>query len=59
MLKGKKKYMNKLKGSILINEKKVVKILAMQAMMLLAALPEPPVLLSVLSQDLVILIYLV
>lgn len=39
-------------------KKKVVRILAMQAMMLLAALPEPPVPLSVLSQDLVTLIYL-
>ena len=53
--KGREKYMNKLKESILKNAKKVVKILANEAIMLpmspLAPLPPLP------PQDLVIPIY--
>ena len=46
--------MNKLKESLLNNAKKVLKILAMQAM----KLPTPPPLPLVLLQDLVILIFM-
>ena len=53
-IKIEKKYINKLKESLLNDAKKVLKILAMQAM----KLPTPPPLPLVLLQDLVILIYM-
>ena len=53
-IKIEKKNINKLKESLLNDAKKVLKILAMQAM----KLPRPPPLPLVLLQDLVILIYM-
>ena len=53
-IKIEKKNINKLKESLLNDAKKVLKILAMQAM----KLPTPPPLPLVLLQDLVILIYM-
>ena len=55
--KGREKYMNKLKESILKNAKKVVKILATEAIMLPMSPLAPPPLPPLPPQDLVIPIY--